>query len=291
MTSLNISTSSFKPFLIASYINVSIIAVLAYDYVLTFEQEISLVWDSSWSLVKILFVVVRYPPFVTSSLILYASLFSTISESTCHGLISLSACMILLGACASDAILLIRTWALWNRDKRIAIILGAISVGAVACMIVVCTLWQKTIIFPLNEARNSRCPPVDEGKLLVMMIGVFVFVSMSMLILTVMRMLKFSNLSQQRGFRNRLVHVFYRDGMAFFIQMLFISIGNIIMIATASLTSVDKDMLIFLQHIIHSILSARVLFNLRETQRRGDTKLSMSDVMFVSPSRTDSGVA
>lgn len=74
----------------------------------------------------------------------------------------------------SSAILLIRTWALWNRDKRIAIILGVISAGAATCMIVVCILWQKTIIcgyhsrissvfivqrtitVPLNEIRNSR---------------------------------------------------------------------------------------------------------------------------------------
>lgn len=41
-----------------------------YDYLLTFEREVSLVWRSPWSIVKILFLLARYTPFVSISAIL-----------------------------------------------------------------------------------------------------------------------------------------------------------------------------------------------------------------------------
>lgn len=41
-----------------------------YDYLLTFGREASLVWRSPWSIVKILFLLARYTPFVSISAIL-----------------------------------------------------------------------------------------------------------------------------------------------------------------------------------------------------------------------------
>lgn len=44
-----------------------------YDYLLTFEQEVSLIWPSPWNVVKILFLTTRYTPFVGAGAILYCT--------------------------------------------------------------------------------------------------------------------------------------------------------------------------------------------------------------------------
>ena len=35
-----------------------------YDYLLSFSQEVELVWGSAWSITKVLFFVTRYGPFI-----------------------------------------------------------------------------------------------------------------------------------------------------------------------------------------------------------------------------------
>jgi hypothetical protein len=37
--------------------------VQLYDFILTFPQEVSLIWPAPWSLMKVLFLLTRYLPF------------------------------------------------------------------------------------------------------------------------------------------------------------------------------------------------------------------------------------
>lgn len=41
------------------------------DYLLTFDLEISLIWKSNWSIMKVLFLLARYMPFADLILIFY----------------------------------------------------------------------------------------------------------------------------------------------------------------------------------------------------------------------------
>lgn len=47
-----------------------LIIIQAYDYGITFDSELSLIWAAPWSLVKALFLLTRYLPFVEMVLIL-----------------------------------------------------------------------------------------------------------------------------------------------------------------------------------------------------------------------------
>jgi len=46
-------------------------AVLVYDHVLTFVDEISLVWPATWGLGKVLFILARYPPYIDMAFVLF----------------------------------------------------------------------------------------------------------------------------------------------------------------------------------------------------------------------------
>lgn len=63
--------SPFKTFLIQP--------LKIYDYLLTFEREVSLIWCSPRSIVKTLFLLTRYTPFVGLSTMLYCTFSATFS--------------------------------------------------------------------------------------------------------------------------------------------------------------------------------------------------------------------
>ncbi|KAJ3565385.1 hypothetical protein NP233_g7665 [Leucocoprinus birnbaumii] len=69
---------------------VSSLAILTLDWFLTLSSEVLLIWSSSWTTVKVLFLVARYVPFTYIALLLYHQFGS-------HSLKSSSACPVLFG--------------------------------------------------------------------------------------------------------------------------------------------------------------------------------------------------
>lgn len=55
----------------------------------------------------------------------------------------------------SIAILMMRTWALWNRNKWVAVVLGIVFLGATISCIAIFIIWQNTLIRTFN-ARDQE---------------------------------------------------------------------------------------------------------------------------------------
>lgn len=64
------------------------------------------------------------------------------SEGTCDTL-ALSIKRVLL---TSLGILLMRTWALWNRNTQLAIAMGVVTFGAAVGSITLLVLWENTLV-------------------------------------------------------------------------------------------------------------------------------------------------
>ncbi|KAF9063499.1 hypothetical protein BDP27DRAFT_1232016, partial [Rhodocollybia butyracea] len=79
-----------------------------YDYFLTLSDEMRLVWPSKWSTIKVLFYTTRYCAFIDAAFVIFGKYFVTAYLESKHLLV----------------ILIIRTWAIWGRDRNIAGILG-----------------------------------------------------------------------------------------------------------------------------------------------------------------------
>ncbi|KAE9390329.1 hypothetical protein BT96DRAFT_1002400 [Gymnopus androsaceus JB14] len=89
-------------------------AIIVYDHLLTLDNELELIWRSSWSIGKILFIINRYYTLISVVVNNYA-LFGTLSLRFFHwqGWTGLIACMI------SETILQMRLYALYNLNKKI----------------------------------------------------------------------------------------------------------------------------------------------------------------------------
>ncbi|ETW77542.1 hypothetical protein HETIRDRAFT_173803 [Heterobasidion irregulare TC 32-1] len=53
--------------------------ILIQDWLVLFGEEVDLVWNSQWSIPKLLYIINRYAPFVDVTLDLYHSLSKSIS--------------------------------------------------------------------------------------------------------------------------------------------------------------------------------------------------------------------
>ncbi|KZP19209.1 hypothetical protein FIBSPDRAFT_892990 [Athelia psychrophila] len=120
---------------------------LVYDYILTFDSEVTLIWGEPWKSLKVLFLLSRYLPFAdTVVLFLYHS---ASSQSECRalkfGLIMLSA----IGICITEYIFAVRTWAMWGFDRNVGIVL---VITCLAC-------WLPNVVVALFFGRGTKYFP------------------------------------------------------------------------------------------------------------------------------------
>ncbi|KAF8509583.1 hypothetical protein JB92DRAFT_2729836 [Gautieria morchelliformis] len=95
-----------------------------YDHMLTLELEVKLVWPASWSIAKVLFFATRYLVFADVSLNLCFHLApASISPKLCTFFFLLSGSLIMLGILIAELTLVFRTWVIWGRDRKMALIL------------------------------------------------------------------------------------------------------------------------------------------------------------------------
>ncbi|PFH48724.1 hypothetical protein AMATHDRAFT_49278 [Amanita thiersii Skay4041] len=120
---------SFFRFMKSNYIEVAGTAVLYYDYLLTFDSEVALIWKSPWSLVKVLFLIMRYAPFVDVTSKVYYDITPGTTPEGCVAATRISPVCISIGVIVAEILLAIRTWSLWRRNNYVALIFFATGVG------------------------------------------------------------------------------------------------------------------------------------------------------------------
>jgi len=95
------------------YTYVAGITLLVYDTLISLSGEINLIWVQRWSIGKILYIVTRYSGFLDASFFLWYS-FSTIES--CRDSFSAAVWSVTIGISICHVVLVIRTFAIWERN-------------------------------------------------------------------------------------------------------------------------------------------------------------------------------
>ncbi|KAF5320022.1 hypothetical protein D9758_018376 [Tetrapyrgos nigripes] len=101
------------------------ITVIVYNYALTFESELQLIWKSPWKLGKFLFLFTRYLGVLSMGLILYNDQSQYLSLDQCKSFSQTTSSINLCEFFIAEIILAVRLWAVWGKSKYIAWILVA----------------------------------------------------------------------------------------------------------------------------------------------------------------------
>ncbi|KIJ12255.1 hypothetical protein PAXINDRAFT_14878 [Paxillus involutus ATCC 200175] len=160
---------------------VSVLVIWVYEYAITFDDEITFLRDSKWSIVKIIYLVCRYLmfPFVITNTFHYLQLGLTLEE--CKNYFQFELCEfdaiksiaygLSFGTTVAGAIIifcaelmfLVRTYALWHRSRAALIIIIASFTAFHISVFVILVLYDLGVtVMPVsgitscNDVFNSR---------------------------------------------------------------------------------------------------------------------------------------
>ncbi|KIJ19735.1 hypothetical protein PAXINDRAFT_165983 [Paxillus involutus ATCC 200175] len=112
------------------------LAVFLFDYCLTFSLEVHHVWGRKWEITRIVFTISRYLPFIASPMVCFYNLYGNNCGAYNYVIdVFAQGCVF-----AAEAILVLRTYALWGHSRRVFIVL---IVLAAAFIVAAMVIWSK----------------------------------------------------------------------------------------------------------------------------------------------------
>ncbi|EIW77974.1 hypothetical protein CONPUDRAFT_84227 [Coniophora puteana RWD-64-598 SS2] len=242
---------------ISAYANLAGFALLVYDYCLTVHHEIHWLWGEKWTWGRVVFTIARYSPFPGLALTVIAALeavtFKSCKQSQATNYIHIASIV------AAEGLLMMRIWAFWGCSRRLLVILlttAAIFLGlAIGLTSYVSDLLpgRQLPVGTLSDACNF-----STGRSSTIQYGFLVVYELILLSLTIWRWFAY-----HRSTHSQLVNTVYRGSIFYIMCMTGFSLFNILNAAVSP--AYHNEYLDSLQITMHSVLSARIFFRMRET--------------------------
>lgn len=238
-------------YIISSNVLTASITALFYDILITWDEEIKSIWRQKFTFGSYLFLLNRYLPIVDTLMGVYLS-FVVTTPAMCQTFYQVITWLIAIGLCVSELILLMRTWALWQRKKEIFYLLGGLSTLTFAPGIAVTYLEIKSFKFGEVPEGGLGCHLESSSKLIV---TAYVLIALSE---TVVVILTIKKGMEHRNSKDSFTQHFYQHGLLFYIYLLAMTIVNMVVPLAAS-QPLYKNYLAVPQRIFHSVFCNRVI--------------------------------
>ncbi|PFH49735.1 hypothetical protein AMATHDRAFT_62601 [Amanita thiersii Skay4041] len=105
-----------------------IITGQVYDYLLTLDLEIQWIWKSRWSIVRVLYHLVRFLPFISLFVILFIGI-PGLGTEKCSKLHRIYGYITVANLTLSEGLLTLRTWAVCGRSRSMTVLLTVLYVS------------------------------------------------------------------------------------------------------------------------------------------------------------------
>ncbi|KAF7361547.1 hypothetical protein MSAN_01188300 [Mycena sanguinolenta] len=243
---------------LVKYFCAASLTLQGYDWLTCLEREVETVWGSPWKGAKILYLLSRYLPLVNLSSALYYYVVFEPTVSTCERVDALAGWLTAIGIVVSEGMLIMRTYAIFNSSKKILIFLLVLLAILVGIAFPTAELFIRSLRYgqPPVGAINGCFPVSGSAIIFVSFVAILLFET------TIVALTIYSAFRHLRRDSSPMIKVLYRDSLFFFLCIFFITLGNVLVPALAS--SQYADLLNRLQVAVHSIVSTRIIFHLRE---------------------------
>ncbi|PAV15067.1 hypothetical protein PNOK_0962000 [Pyrrhoderma noxium] len=239
---------------ILSYIGAGTLALLVFDWFLTIDEEISLVWPSGWALPKILYFLNRYPVFVDPILLIYTLGYGS-DSNICVTLFRIEGAFTAFGFITAQIILGMRTWAIWERRLGITVYIVSTFLAALFVDLFFLVKYLRGVSY-LTTNPLGGCLLQFDNRIVFVCFCVVIFTETSMLLLLVLKAHQHFQIS-----KSTLMVRMFNDGVVYFSYILLTSIANLVTILVAPISL--HIMFIIIQRAFHSIFCSRVLLHIR----------------------------
>ncbi|GLB43594.1 hypothetical protein LshimejAT787_1401060 [Lyophyllum shimeji] len=247
-----------------SYIDAIAATVVVYDALLTFGMEVKLIWQAPWTLLKVVYLVQKYLPIIdTVGVGLHYRFAPNMSTKACSIDYNASSFPMIVGVSLSEVILTWRVWALWNRNKKLAVIMPILLISVAVVSLTLLGLFKAGLIVGPSPFSQPGCfivhaPNVPLYLIWVLLICYDIFMCILMFI---------PGISAYRiGGNTALFRSVYRNGVLYYFYLL--AIFLLIVLLGSTLPPDVSYMLSSLGRVMESILTSRVLLLIRHQTRR-----------------------
>ncbi|TDL25204.1 hypothetical protein BD410DRAFT_630725 [Rickenella mellea] len=247
---------------------IAAVTVLIWDYLITLPDEVALVWPSSWSISKFLFMLNRYLVFIDSIMLVYVLMFGD-DAKVCTNTFRILAFISVVGCMAGQCILILRAYAVWGSQFNK---LYAVIFGTYLCIFAV-TLWAAAKY--IGGAYSTGIPALGmKGCTLffknrlawvdIALIAVIEIVSTGLMIIKAIQHFRVS--------RSSLMTIIYHDGLLYFAFLLAATISNLMVIVFAPVEI--SEFMVVVQRVLHSVLCSRIILHIRSAYKAQTRYLS-----------------
>ncbi|KIP10082.1 hypothetical protein PHLGIDRAFT_272630 [Phlebiopsis gigantea 11061_1 CR5-6] len=245
-------------------------AIVLWDWALGLPREWRFIWKTSWTPVKIAYLFCRYWVIAVMPYLLWAFC-TNHSLEECEKVFRIPVALAMWNQVTAEVILLIRTYAFFNRNIYILALLVSALAGVVAYQLFVDT--SEMLLLPFMT------PPYDVGPCLPMskphsahLLGFFIAPLLYDTIITAMTVVKAVLIRRRSGASSsRLIQTFLREGVFYYIL---ISIANLINgIFYLQPRQSISAICIPLSVMLSPVLACRLILDLRE---RGSETVAQS---------------
>ncbi|KAJ7234016.1 hypothetical protein B0H12DRAFT_1239165 [Mycena haematopus] len=256
------------------------VVAAVFDYCLTFNLEVSLMWPSRWSLTKILYALSRYSAFFDVGLVLYYAT-PAVSLAHCAQLNTGIASGNVFGIAVAEAIFVLRTYALSGRQPKVLKIFGTIYSACLIATVVMISMFLRNMIYSPPPLGIHGCNLTGGPFILVGLSFILVLLNETALMSYTVRLM----IKTYRHHHSPLVEALFHDGVTYYVLLccasvavpftdsngFLVSVGSaanvvILVVAPAEL----RDALNTPLRVLHSVLSTRTLLHVREAERKMD---------------------
>ncbi|KAJ3511878.1 hypothetical protein NMY22_g15502 [Coprinellus aureogranulatus] len=268
--------------------------------------KVALIWQSEWNMGKVLFLVTRLLPFWDGIVVYLYNQTSTPTSirvrqaaapivrvgpkltpiiKQCEKVFVVVAYLTLLGGIFAEVILYLRVFALSGSSRWVGWLLSILflSLHGTAFAFVAKFLGSLKYV-PSPVPTVIACLPVAGNHMHLSIVNILIASSeLAILALTLWFLL-----SKFRGTRSRLIVLFYRDGVLYFLAITGVTMGNVVCNVVASWQESYAYILGYPQIALHSIIATRMVLHMRKAHQTSfeasdDVPLAdipMSDIRF-----------
>jgi len=251
----------------------SIVTVLVYDWLLILPREVKFIWRASWNWTKVLYLFTRYTPFASMALMLRNQFVFDPTPESCRMVLSASCWLSVIGMDLTEVVLAVRTYAVWNKDKRVGI--------GLALLLGLCQIPNAIIadrfIQGIDLIQNPYpdiyrgCAAVRATKLI--FVNWVVFITMEGVVLALMTI---SALKTYRKHVSNFLEVIYVDGIRFYLYTFCVTLANILITLLLPIDFIAVGSSI--EIVLHSSLACRLVIGLREAGQEFGSKSEPSEL-------------
>ncbi|KIY73477.1 hypothetical protein CYLTODRAFT_485330 [Cylindrobasidium torrendii FP15055 ss-10] len=248
----------------------SVYAVVVWDWIISLGREYRYVWRTTWTPVKCAYLFCRYWVIIIGAYLIFCFV-GNHSLETCQKIYRIPVALAMWNQVGSESVLLIRTYAFFNRSKFVLAFLVSLMVGMIAYQLYVDASRMLLLPFILSPDRGPCLPMPVPGS--ADLIGFFIAPLLFDTIVTAMTVIKAVVVRRRNGGSNsRLIQTFIREGVFYYIL---ISIANLIngifyLQPRTEMSAINIPLSVMLA----PVLACRLILDLRE---RGSETVTHSE--------------